>query len=276
MVGPIIEPVLAPGKRRVRNALSRAPYELLSGVFSTVGAALLYTLDTPAKRDSDDGAAELLQARRRGFDDGCDAHVQLHQRCLLRHSRSIPLCQPPTARTAPTIDAAKVLATGASEIQRVFSGDDLVAVLNAYIVGIKDVFAFSLAGAAFTVLIALAIPFKKLPSHEKMGTEEKEKALVDSDPRDSESTTRVARLVVLALVRKIWEDGAPRERAFLSDPWVSADITELQYLSAQPVVVPPGFTETHPNSPGWWRKPETSWFWYTSPGCFLPLLQDEG
>jgi hypothetical protein len=127
--------------------------------------------------------------------------VQLHQRCLLRHSRSIPLCQPPTARTAPTIDAAKVLATGASEIQRVFSGDDLVAVLNAYIVGIKDVFAFSLAGAAFTVLIALAIPFKKLPSHEKMGTEEKEKALVDSDPRDSESTTRVARLVVLALVR---------------------------------------------------------------------------
>jgi hypothetical protein len=26
------------------------PYELLSGVFSTVGAALLYTLDTPAKR----------------------------------------------------------------------------------------------------------------------------------------------------------------------------------------------------------------------------------
>ncbi|KAF7358569.1 hypothetical protein MSAN_01195100 [Mycena sanguinolenta] len=35
-------------------------------------------------------------------------------------------------------------------------------------------------------------------------------------------------------------------------------------LSAQPVVVPPGFTETHPSSPGWWRNPETGWFWHAS------------
>jgi hypothetical protein len=78
------------------------------------------------------------------------------------------------ASAAPKIDAAKVLATGASEIHRVFSGGDLAAVLDAYMVGIKDVFAFSLAGAAFTVLLALVIPFKKLPSHDNKKTEEKE------------------------------------------------------------------------------------------------------
>lgn len=76
------------------------------------------------------------------------------------------------AKTAPDIDAAKVLATGASEIQRVFTGADRAAVLNAYMVGMKDVFAFSLAGAAFTVLISLIIPFGKLPSHDVKKAEE--------------------------------------------------------------------------------------------------------
>ena len=46
------------------------------------------------------------------------------------------------ASDATNIDATKVPATGASEIQRVFSGGDLAAVLNSYMVGIKDVFAF--------------------------------------------------------------------------------------------------------------------------------------
>jgi sugar phosphate permease len=64
------------------------------------------------------------------------------------------------------IDAATVLATGASELQRVFSGDELAAVLSAYMTGMKGVFAFSLAGTAFTVLLALLIPFKRLPAHD--------------------------------------------------------------------------------------------------------------
>jgi hypothetical protein len=77
------------------------------------------------------------------------------------------------ARTAPRIEPIKVLSTGASEIQRIFNGEDLDAVINAYMVGMKDVFAFSLAGATFTVFIALVIPFKKLPRHENKKTEEK-------------------------------------------------------------------------------------------------------
>jgi hypothetical protein len=67
------------------------------------------------------------------------------------------------ASNAPNIDTVRVLTTGASEISHVFQGADLAAVHKAYMVGIKDVFAFSLAGAAFTVLLSLAIPFKKLP-----------------------------------------------------------------------------------------------------------------
>ncbi|KAJ7895189.1 hypothetical protein B0H14DRAFT_660064 [Mycena olivaceomarginata] len=41
-------------------------------------------------------------------------------------------------------------------------------------------------------------------------------------------------------------------------------------LSPHPVVVPPGFTETHPGSPGWWRNPETGWFWNASRGLLPP------
>jgi hypothetical protein len=64
----------------------------------------------------------------------------------------------------PTIDPIQVLTTGASEITRVFQGAELIAVHQAYMVGIRDVFAFSLAGALATVLISLGIPFKKLPA----------------------------------------------------------------------------------------------------------------
>ncbi|KAJ6545488.1 hypothetical protein B0H19DRAFT_1266914 [Mycena capillaripes] len=41
-------------------------------------------------------------------------------------------------------------------------------------------------------------------------------------------------------------------------------------LSPHPVVVPAGFTETHPNQPGWWRNPETGWFWHASRGLLPP------
>lgn len=77
--------------------------------------------------------------------------------------------------SAAHLDATLVLGTGASELQDVFSGDDLKEVIAAYMVGIKDVFAFSLACAAFAVLLSLIIPFKRLPDHgkkDKPATEE--------------------------------------------------------------------------------------------------------
>lgn len=73
---------------------------------------------------------------------------------------------------SPNIDSAMVLGTGANEIQGAFSGNDFIAVINAYMVGIKDVFAFSLACAAASVLVTLIIPFKRLPDHGKKASSE--------------------------------------------------------------------------------------------------------
>ncbi|KAJ7767020.1 hypothetical protein DFH07DRAFT_1058586 [Mycena maculata] len=41
-------------------------------------------------------------------------------------------------------------------------------------------------------------------------------------------------------------------------------------LAPHPVVVPAGFTETHPSAPGWWRNPVTGWFWHASHGLSSP------
>ncbi|KAF7345760.1 hypothetical protein MVEN_01596500 [Mycena venus] len=66
------------------------------------------------------------------------------------------------------------------------------------------------------------------------------------------------------------QSGAPR---YLANPPSGRLLSQAQgfnTLSSQPVVVPPGFTETHPNSPGWWRNPETGWFWHASRGLLPP------
>ena len=78
------------------------------------------------------------------------------------------------ARVRPNISAQTALATGALEIRRKFTGEDLNAMRDAYMVGIKGVFAFILAGAAFSVLLTLLIPFQRLPEHEKMNQSEEE------------------------------------------------------------------------------------------------------
>lgn len=68
---------------------------------------------------------------------------------------------------APSIDPTSVLRIGASDIYNAFSGDDLVAVLDAYMIGIKDVFALVLAGSVLATILAFILPFEKLPAHSK-------------------------------------------------------------------------------------------------------------
>lgn len=85
--------------------------------------------------------------------------------------------------SAAHLDATLVLGTGASELQDVFSGEDLKEVIAAYMVGIKDVFAFSLACAAFAVLLSLIIPFKRLPDHGKKDTPATEEAAEEADKK---------------------------------------------------------------------------------------------
>jgi MFS transporter, DHA2 family, glioxin efflux transporter len=77
-------------------------------------------------------------------------------------------------QTAPNIDPSKVLEAGASQLGRLFSGNQLVELRSAYMVGVKDVFAFSLAVSAVTILAALLVPFKKLPDTEVKPEENKQ------------------------------------------------------------------------------------------------------
>ncbi|KAJ5498103.1 Major facilitator superfamily domain general substrate transporter [Penicillium expansum] len=76
------------------------------------------------------------------------------------------------ARIAPQIDPAEILHIGVSDIANLYKGEQLNLVREAYMAGIKDVFAFALAGTVLTVVFSLLIPFKRLPSHQTKKTED--------------------------------------------------------------------------------------------------------
>ncbi|KAJ9616611.1 hypothetical protein H2200_000330 [Cladophialophora chaetospira] len=69
-------------------------------------------------------------------------------------------------RTAPGVAPGLVLLTGASELHNVFPADVLPGVLKAYMVGIKAAFAVAVAFSGTAFLCSLAVPIRKLPSHE--------------------------------------------------------------------------------------------------------------
>ncbi|KAL5340613.1 major facilitator superfamily domain-containing protein [Aspergillus crustosus] len=178
------------------------PYELLGDLIMTAGMALIYILDVDSSKAMYIGAEVLF-----GFGVGICNQIPM---TVVQGSSKLEdvssatgimvLCQTLSGAyfvaiaqslfanrmlqtvlsSAAHLDPAQVLGAGASELRDVFSGDDLREVVNAYMVGIKDVFAFSLACAALAVLLSLIIPFERLPDHgEKgrtaIGEEEKEK-----------------------------------------------------------------------------------------------------
>jgi MFS transporter, DHA2 family, glioxin efflux transporter len=65
-------------------------------------------------------------------------------------------------KDAPGVSPHLVVATGATELRKVFSEDQLAGVLKAYMDGLKVTFALSIALAGITVPIALFAPWKKL------------------------------------------------------------------------------------------------------------------
>lgn len=70
------------------------------------------------------------------------------------------------AQIAPNIDPSKVLSTGAADLAKSLSPEELAPVIQSYMVGIKAVFAFSLAGAALATVSSLLVPFVKMQSFE--------------------------------------------------------------------------------------------------------------
>lgn len=165
------------------------PYQFASGLLTTAAAALLYTLDIDSSKARYIGPQVLY-----GFGIGIGNQVPMTTLQALSKPEDVAsitgiilMCNALSgaffvtaaqslfanrllqafASNAPEMNAMQILATGASEIREVFSGQSLKAVVEAYMIGVKAIFAFSLAGAAVMVLISLAIPFKKLPMDAK-------------------------------------------------------------------------------------------------------------
>ncbi|KAF2496441.1 MFS gliotoxin efflux transporter glia [Lophium mytilinum] len=169
------------------------PYQLISALLMTAGIALLYTLGVDSSKARYIGPQVLFgfglglgnqipMTAVQGFSKPEDVanSIGIMLMCQsISGAYFVAVAQSLFANRmlqalktfAPNINALTVISTGASEIQHAFKGGDLVAVRSAYMVGIKDVFAFSLAGSALTVLISFVIPFKKLPGHESKKAE---------------------------------------------------------------------------------------------------------
>ncbi|KAJ7061747.1 hypothetical protein C8F01DRAFT_1083140 [Mycena amicta] len=75
--------------------------------------------------------------------------------------------------------------------------------------------------------------------------------------------------------RQIYQDTNPMSSTVQSpfggqSGYPSSSSGAYTTLAPQPVVVPTGFTDQHPNYPGWWRNPHTGWFWSPSQGLMPP------
>lgn len=62
----------------------------------------------------------------------------------------------------PTVDPAKLLATGATDLKNAFSSDQMVGVLKAYMDGLHNAFAIAIAEAGLATLISLVMRWKNL------------------------------------------------------------------------------------------------------------------
>jgi hypothetical protein len=67
--------------------------------------------------------------------------------------------------SAPDVDGARLIATGASELRKVFTPEELPGVLVAYMQGLTAAFAVSIALCGIAFLTTLAIPWSRLPTH---------------------------------------------------------------------------------------------------------------
>ncbi|KAH8202937.1 hypothetical protein TruAng_002883 [Truncatella angustata] len=64
---------------------------------------------------------------------------------------------------APGVTTTDVLSVGAYDLQNIFSGEDLLGVLRAYMAGLHDAWIMSIAGAAVAVFLPLLGDYVKLP-----------------------------------------------------------------------------------------------------------------
>lgn len=66
------------------------------------------------------------------------------------------------SRLAPNVNPIQVIATGAGDLRTVFGSEQLPVILMAYSDGIKDAYLFICALAGVSMLVAAAMPWKRL------------------------------------------------------------------------------------------------------------------
>ncbi|KAL2833056.1 major facilitator superfamily domain-containing protein [Aspergillus cavernicola] len=173
------------------------PYQLLSALITVAGMALFYTtgVNSPQARYlgpqvlygfglglGNQNPMTAVQAFSQPDDVASSTGIMLMCQSIsgtyfviiaqsLFANRMLHMLE---SSTNSNIDLAKALRTGTSEIRTVFRGEELAALTNAYMAGIRDVFAFGLAGAVAAVFLALLVPFKRLPDHERKKVETEE------------------------------------------------------------------------------------------------------
>lgn len=173
------------------------PFTITSGLLTTLGAALLWAMDVDTSKAWYIGAqvpfglgiglgnqvpVTVLQAFASAEDVAATTGIIFTFQTatgayfvVAAQSIFANLMVQTLIKNAKDIDIGRVLSSGAGELQTLYSGSQLDQVRSAYMVGIKDVFAFCIAVSAATIFAALLVPFVRMPETEtpKLEVEEK-------------------------------------------------------------------------------------------------------
>ncbi|OOQ82821.1 hypothetical protein PEBR_37455 [Penicillium brasilianum] len=135
------------------------PLMVVGGVLATIGSELLYSLDIVAPSDiaSVTGFIVFFQTV------GGAAFVAAAQAAFVNQI-IVKL-----AATAPIINSALVVSTGATELRDVFTAEQMTAILPAYMKGLKVAFSISIAAAGIAFCFSPFNNFKKTNAYTASG-----------------------------------------------------------------------------------------------------------
>ncbi|OQO05272.1 hypothetical protein B0A48_09039 [Cryoendolithus antarcticus] len=178
--------IAAPLQGIGQMAIGRTPPLQLGGAaLATIGTGLLYTLDLDTSTGKWIGF-QILIGFGIGFAFQCAlSNAQIHARpedisqatAIINFSLTIGGAFTISAaqsafnnklllsvrQSLPNVDAFQILGTGATEIRRTFTAEQLPAILDGYVIGLKAVFAIATACFGAAALISVLGSWKKFP-----------------------------------------------------------------------------------------------------------------
>lgn len=164
-----------------------APFMALAAIITAVGSGLLYTLD----RESSTGSWIGFQALAgigmgMGFQIpliACQSAAEMSEISTISSMALFVLIMggaimisvgqsvfanrlvASLASTAPNIDPALVLATGATELRATFSDSEIDGILKSYMDGLRASYALAIALAGCALVLTLLTPWRRINRH---------------------------------------------------------------------------------------------------------------